>query len=156
MRALRWGLLFCVAACGDDDENPAPTASRGYSVFDELTTTNDACLPRAFKADASGRVPLRYVVTLPANDTKCPYGAPVSEATRAALANDLATGVGVACEMAQLTERDFEGPDCIKSQTPGWCYVPTAGGAGCVAHAYLSIGAAPISGPSRRVVVLEP
>jgi hypothetical protein len=156
MRALRWALLLSVAACGDDDENAAPAKTAAYSAFDELTTTNDACLPRAFKADATGRVPLRYVVALPENDTKCPLGSPVTEATRKALAGDLATTVGVACEFAQLTQSDFVGPDCIKSQTPGWCYVPAGNGAGCVAHAYLSIGGSPISGPGRRAVVLEP
>jgi hypothetical protein len=149
MRA-RWALpLLAVVACGDDNEN-GPGPAKAYSAFDEITTTNQGCLPRPYKADSTGKVPLRFVVTLPGSDSKCMYGSPSNEATRSALSNDLGTSVGVACEIPQLAG------DCEKSQSPGWCYVSAGNGAGCVAHAYLSIGAAPISGPDRRYVVLEP
>jgi hypothetical protein len=148
-------LLLALFGCSSDDENPAQ--SRPYSAADELTATNMSCLPRTAKADASGRVPFRFVVALPSGDTTCKYGAAVTEATRAALAQDLATSVGVACELPQLTKNDYTGPDCTKSLTLGWCYVPTGTDAvGCVAHGYLSLGGAVVNGVDRHFVVLEP
>ncbi len=156
MRTILVVLLVVTCSCGSGgDENTAP--SRPYSAFDELTPANQQCLPRAAQADATGRVPFRYVVTFPSGDSTCKYGSAVSEATRAALAQDLGTSIGVACELPQLTTHDYTGPDCTKTLTLGWCYVPGASSSlGCVAHAYLSLGAAPINGPGRRFVVLEP